>query len=231
MKKLLLVSALCLPATAAFATGNGPNPPPFQNGNTTVNTTVGQHTTVGVGVNATNKNTNNNVNFNSNVARGGRGGQGGAGGTGGNALSTSTSRASGGQGGDARGASSNTNVNVTGDQDRLQAPALAIPGIAPGNNCGLAASAGLTFGGFGGGAAYSWEGQECLLIAWTATMQGDQALQLAIACQSEIIVRAMAAVGRSCPGKPPAPTPTVLSSTPTPSNLTVWRNGEMPSRR
>lgn len=225
MKKLLLVSALCLPASAAFATGNGPNPPPFQGGSSAstsavdFNANLRQTTTVGVRTNVGvhNKNVNNPV------AHGGRGGAGGAGG---NALSNSTSNATGGQGGDARGASSNTNVSVTGDRDRLQAPALAIPGIAPGNNCALAASMGLSFAGVGGGAAYSWEGQECLLIAWTATMQGDQVLQLAIACQSEIIARAMATAGRTCPGKTP-PTAVSIRGNSSNANLTVWRNGVM----
>lgn len=219
MKKLLLISALCLPASAAFATSNGPNPPPFQGGNTT----VGQHTTVGVGVNATNKNTNNNVNFNSNVARGG------AGGAGGNATSNSTSNATGGQGGNSSGASSNTNVNVTGDQDRLQAPAIGIPGIAIGNNCGLGASAGASFAGVAFGGAYSWADDDCLRLAFAAAMPGMPDVQLAILCQSRIVAQAMATTGRTCPGKPPAsPTSTAISAQ-QPSNLAVWPGGVMPT--
>lgn len=223
MKKLLLISALCLPATAAFATGN---PPPFQGGssastsavdfnaNLRQTTTVDVRTNVGV----------HNKNINNPVAHGGRGGAGGAGG---NALSNSTSNATGGQGGDARGASNHTNVNVSGDRDRLQAPAIGIPGIAIGNNCGLGASAGASFAGVAFGGAYSWADDDCLRLAFAAAMPGMPDVQLAILCQSRIVAQAMATTGRACPGKPPAsPTSTAISIQ-QPNNLTIWRNGVM----
>lgn len=235
MRYALLASVLVL-TSPAFATGNGPpnNVPPGQGGNSTANAAAAASANAAAKAfqaqhqyqsqNTTVRNTNTNVN--ANVAHGGSArATGGQGGQGGNAASSAAGY--GGAGGNSSGASSNTNVNI---EDRLQAPAIGIPGIAIGNNCGLGASVGASFAGVAFGGAYSWADKDCLRMAFAASMPNMPDVQLAILCQSEIVSKAMATAGRTCPGTAPAPTPT--ASTPqrvaaAPNCNAPWVNGVM----
>lgn len=231
MRTILYTTAAILIASPAFAT-QPPTPPPFQGGNSTSSADAAakafqaqqQSTRVNV----------RNTNVNANVARGGSARSNA---TGGNAASNATGiGGAGGQGGNSSGASSNTTVSVTGDQDRLQAPAIGIPGIAIGNNCGLGASAGASFAGVGFGGAYSWEGETCRKLAIAASVPNMPDVQLAVMCQIGEFAAAMRTAGRACPGQAPAPAPTAVTAARAaaataarPECSGPWRGGVMPT--
>lgn len=127
--------------------------------------------------------------------------------------------ANGGAGGNASANGSGSASATINQRDRLQAPAVGIPSIAVGNNCGLAASAGGSIVGFSIGGSVAWEGESCKRIAYAFSLKelGQDDAALAMLCQDENVKKAMASVGSVCPGTPAAANALMMSSAPAPA--------------
>lgn len=125
----------------------------------------------------------------------------------------------GGAGGNASANGSGSASATINQRDRLQAPAVGIPSIAVGNNCGLAASAGGSIVGFSIGGSVAWEGESCKRIAYAFSLKelGQDDAALAMLCQDENVKKAMASVGSVCPGTPAAANALMMSSAPAPA--------------
>ncbi len=231
MRTLLLASALLLPM-AAHATGNGPNPPPFQGGNSTAaanaNATGGhakafqaQHQSTTV--------RSSNTNVNSNVARGGQGGSARSNATGG-AATAAGGTGIGGAGGQG-GTSGPVSVNVdASSNDRAYAMGLGGYAAASGPCVGVSTSAGVGILGWmaqGGRTEIEDECQvrEAARIAASVGMVG----------LAQDLIRSLPSVRKAIASLEPAPSPTATTATPArvaaaPSACAgVWRNGNMPT--